>query len=340
MRKIHESRIQILIITIIVFLFIIGLFFVKNIMRDKEILEDTENTVYKYHVAVISDDYSEQFWSAVFNEAETAGKSRGIYIEIFGQNLTGNYTEEELMEMAILAKVDGILLETENPKGLEEYIHRAYEQGIPVMTLLNDVMNSDRIGFVSCDNYAMGEMYGKQIYEEAESRLGESSDKKKIKVTLLLNSKGENTSINIMLSGIRKALEPLKGRVELSEVLSDDDRFDSEETVYELIVGDSIPEIIVCFGTVDTVSVYQSLVEYNKVGEATIIGYYFSEDILDGIEKGIIKSALSIDTEKMGKTAVEALYKYLETGYVSEYLSVPVELITADNAGRYRRKEN
>lgn len=117
-------------------------------------------------------------------------------------------------------------------------------------------------------------------------------------------------------------------------------RFDSEETVYELIVGDSIPEIIVCFGTVDTVSVYQSLVEYNKVGEATIIGYYFSEDILDGIEKGIIKSALSIDTEKMGKTAVEALYKYLETGYVSEYLSVPVELITADNAGRYRRKEN
>ncbi len=298
-----------------------------------------EQPAYQYHLAAISDDHSGQFWDAVYQEARKAGKEKGIYVEEFGKSISRDYSREELMEMAILAKVDGILLETENPGGLEGYIQKASKQGIPVMTLLNDVANSERIGFVSCDNYGLGEMYGTQIRQEAEARLEEGGGQDKIQVTLLMNLKEESTAANIIYSGIREALEPLKGKLEVSVVLSADDRFDSEETVHELIVGNNTPDIIACLGSIDTVSVYQSVVEYNKVGEVSILGYYYSEDILDGIEKGIIKSTIAVDAKEMGRTAIEGFCQYFEKEYVSEYLPVPAELITAENAAQYREGE-
>lgn len=345
MQRFYKKNTGLLLIITAVLIVLVSMAWIRNVLRQTGGGGGTrsataEGTAYQYHIAAISDDHSGQFWDAVYQEARKTGKEKGIYVEEFGEALSSDYSKEELIEMATLAKVDGILIETENPGGLEGYIKKASAQGIPVMTLLNDVANSERIGFVSCDNYGMGEMYGNQIRQEAELRLEAGGRQDKIQVTLLMNLKEESTAANIIYSGIREALEPLKDKVEVSVALSADDRFDSEETVHELIVGNSTPDIIACLGSIDTVSVYQSVVEYNKVGEVAILGYYYSEDILDGIEKGIIRSTIAVDAGEMGRTAIEGFCQYFEKEYVSEYLPVSAELITAENVAQYREEEH
>ena len=111
--------------------------------------------------------------------------------------------------------------------------------------------------------------------------------------------------------------------------------FESEENVRDLILDASYPDIIVCMSAVDTSSAIQCVVDYNKVGQTSIIGYYAQKDTLEGIQKGIVESSVLINPTEWGKTAEQGMNEYLKKRHISEYLTVSPELITADNIKRY-----
>ena len=81
------------------------------------------------------------------------------------------------------------------------------------------------------------------------------------------------------------------------------------------------------------------MVDYNRVGQIAIIGYYSSEDTLEGIQKGIIKSSVLINAQDLGKTAAQGMSEYLEKEYVNEYLTVTPTLITRENVKDYMEKD-
>ena len=105
--------------------------------------------------------------------------------------------------------------------------------------------------------------------------------------------------------------------------------FESEENVRDLILDTSYPDIIVCMSAVDTSSAIQCVVDYNKVGQTSIIGYYAQKDTLEGIQKGIVESSVLINPTEWG------MNEYLKKRHISEYLTVSPELITADNIKKY-----
>ena len=78
--------------------------------------------------------------------------------------------------------------------------------------------------------------------------------------------------------------------------------------------------------------VYQTVVDYNKVGEVEILGYYMSPTIKSAIDKKkIIRSSIVVDTNQMGQKSVDALNEYLESGYVSELYMVDTTLADTEN---------
>ena len=97
----------------------------------------------------------------------------------------------------------------------------------------------------------------------------------------------------------------------------------------------TLPDVIICLDEISTSCVYQAVVDYNKVGEIDIIGYYDSESILRAIDRNVVRSTISIDTAEMGQYSVMALDEYRKNGYVSEYFSVDTNLITAENVKEY-----
>ena len=96
-----------------------------------------------------------------------------------------------------------------------------------------------------------------------------------------------------------------------------------------------LPDIIVCLNEVNTVSVYQTIVEQNRVGESVILGYYDSDTILKAIDKDVIYATITIDTAQLGHDCIEALNEYIDYRRVSDYYGVDYRIINKDNVGDY-----
>ena len=79
-----------------------------------------------------------------------------------------------------------------------------------------------------------------------------------------------------------------------------------------------------------TECVYQALVDYNEVGNVDVVGFYYSDVILDAISKGIISSAIALDMDEVGRYSVNALEEYLSLGHTSSYYSVGQHVITRE----------
>ena len=126
--------------------------------------QDTqEDTQYIYHYVLISDKGNSTFWDHVYEGACAYGEENDAYIERMGDELAVNYSKEELMEIAIYAGVDGILLEGDESSVQKEMIDKAVEAGIPVVTMLNDNYGSLRQTFVGVGNYNLGREYAREV---------------------------------------------------------------------------------------------------------------------------------------------------------------------------------
>ena len=341
MKNIIEKKNRVIILTVICIAFLSILIGVSMLLENMlEIREKTktDDSIYQKHIAMISGEPMEEFWLSIYNSAREEGKKQGIYIENFGESLVEEYSAEELVEMAIAAKVDGIILKADGGNAIENQIKKAAKEKIPVMTILTDVPNSERISFVSGSDYATGEMYGNLIIEEVQKK--REQEEKQIRVTVLVDSDSENATPNLIYSGIHEKIASLGEKIDLStRVIDNSGKFESEETVRDLILDQEPPDIIVCLSAVDTISTYQSVIDYNRVGQISIIGYYSSEDTLEGIQKGIIQSSVLINAQDLGKTAADGMSEYLEEEYVSEYLTVTPTLIEKSNVGNYIKKD-
>ena len=282
-----------------------------------------EDRKYEKHYAFIIEDEDNPFWDNVYEGAKEQGEQVSIYVEKFGKTLSVNDTGKDLLKVAIAANVDGIIMQGNSDEETQLLINEAEELGIPVATVLEDSPKSDRTCFVGVNNYQLGKEYGNQVLEVADDETQ--------KVMVLLDSNRNDASSDLVLSGINDTLEGSHIQVSVTTI----DRksaFSSEEAVHDIMLDpENIPDVFVCLNLTDTICAYQTTVDYNKVGQIKIIGYYNSESISQAIKKEIIHSTIVIDTKGMGAYAVDALCEYTNTNRVSEYIPVDMELISLEN---------
>lgn len=304
----------------------------RNTEKNGEISGDEKS--YTYHVAMISADASDIFWDSLYDEACRAGEESDIYPEDFGSELNEEYEIEDLVEMAIAAKVDGIVVESTETEEMQELLAAAADSDIPVVTLMNDTPESGRISYVGANSFTIGEMYGREVMK-ALRQDGTSA-------AVLIPVNDEDISPNYIYSGISETIAGASRNIQVTTVRTgEDNEFVSEESVRNLLLNnDTRPDAIVCLSATDTISAYQCVREYNLVGEVKIIGYYTSPEILEGIRNGVIESTVVVDADEAGRLCIRAMEEYLEQGYTSEYFPVSVELINQENVSDYERAES
>jgi ribose transport system substrate-binding protein len=236
------------------------------------------------------------------------------------------------MQIAIASKVDGIIIEPNGDNRITSLINKAEREGIPVITVFKDAPLSNRISFVGVSSYDQGQVYGKQVAEVVKEG--------KRKVTVLLNSDNKDTSQDIVYSSIRETVADSDAEVKAATVNSQN-TFSLEEDIRNIIMDtENPPDVLVCLNSVDTLCAYQAIVDYNKVGDIDIIGYYNSDLILNAIEKKIIHSTMVIDAKQMGSYCAAALTEYRKTKRVSNNFSVDISVITSENVQKYINDRN
>ena len=302
---------------------LLGMTYYKNRVADVASADAVNYNNYKYHFAIISEEADEPFWEAIYQGAYEKGKEHEVYVEKIGSNLSITYPLNDLMKIAIASKIDGIIIEPNGEEDITDLINRAELEGIPVITVLKDAPESARKSFVGINSYNQGQTYAYQVLEV----VGEG----KRKVTVLLNSDSKDTSQNTIFSIISEMAGSADVTVQ-SATVNTQSTFSSEEDIRNIIMDtEDPPEVLVCLTATDTLCANQAVVDYNKVGDIDIIGYYDSELILSAIEKNIIHSTITIDAKQMGAYCVEALLEYRASGQVSDYFSVDISVINDEN---------
>lgn len=299
-------------------------------------LRDTmDGTVYSQYYVMIVENRKDAFWQAVYRGAYEAGQKENIYVELLGDNLSNNYEREDLMRIAIASEVDGIIVTADESEEMSLLIDEAVAAGIPVVTLYEDNTHSGRCSFVGVGSYNLGREYGKQVLKIAEEK-GEDAP---LKVAVLVNANAKDSSQNILCSGIQETIDMEKkagSKIEISLVTIDDaNAFAVEEAIRDIFMEGDTPDIFVCLNELSTTCVYQAVVDYNRVGEVSILGYYDSDTILNAIDRNVIHASVSIDTMQMGVFCVDALSEYHELGYTSQYFTADITLIDKDNVSEY-----
>ncbi|MCQ2532440.1 MAG: substrate-binding domain-containing protein [Saccharofermentans sp.] len=322
-------------VIIVIFTALAGFRFVSVYFGSENKTQDSQ-TYDKYYV-IISDNNQSSFWKSVYEGAYNHGLDNNVYVEDLAATMSDNYSKEELMKIAIASNVDGIMISADDSEEMTELINEAMSRNIPVVTLYNDALNSERISYVGVSNYNIGGEYGRQALSLATTEANNNPDKDVIDVVVLVNQ--TPTSGQMMVySTIQEAFDndALADKLQLSiEKIDNSNTFTAEETIRDIFINREAPDIIICLSELDTVCVYQAVIDYNKVGMVHILGYYESDSILQGIDRNIIDSTIKVDTTQMGEYCIDALFEYDKVGFTSQYFAVDVEVINKDNIDEY-----
>ncbi len=321
-----------LVMVIIVVITIVNIFFYREKLLFSDASNKTNYHEYEKHYAMLTSQTDLPFWQAFYQEAKSEGEKYNAYVEYMGQDLSNDYSVHDLFRIAMDCGVDGIIVEADDSSEMTELINEAVQRDIIVITILHDNQESERQCFVGINNYNLGQIYGEQLVNIV--------DQNTRKIIVLVDAINQTANQNIIYSGIKEMLGKNNinnNLIDMEPVIIDNESaFSAEEAIRDIVIdAKNLPDIMICLSSIDTQCAYQAVVDYNKVGEISILGYYSSPDILAAIQKEIIQSTVSIDAKQMADLAITAINEYETSGYVSDYLPVDAHLITLQNVDDY-----
>ncbi|MCR5618935.1 MAG: substrate-binding domain-containing protein [Lachnospiraceae bacterium] len=336
-RKSKALNSIVIMITTAVIIALTGALVVNFISYSRRFGSAEAKVSYGHYYAMITVNSDSSFWQSVYAAARTSAEEHGDYVEMISENLSRDYSKYELMEIAIASGVDGIIVSADESERMTELINAAASKGIGVVTLYSDNTSSDRLSFVGISNNDLGKLYGELILRLATERVYTTDT---IDAVILVDAGSVSTGQNVVLSAVQEAIDGeseetkyLHPPIEISTYTVDPtNEYSAEESIKGLLLRErsTLPEIVVCLGELDTVAVYQMVVDYNEVGLVDILGYYDSEVILNGIDRGVIYATISADTSQMGASSIDALTEYFDYGYTNQYSTAGISIITKD----------
>ena len=347
----RRSKYTIATILFVVMIIISGLvtlvtmiYFRHRVREDMNLTKSVEGDPERYYSLVVRDN-DDTYWHSAYESMKAQGELYDVYVDMAGKNLSVDYSKYDLMEMAISSKVDGIIYEADDSEQSLTLINKAVAAGIPVVTVRTDGPASARRSFVGVSFYNLGMEYGKLIIDAAgEVIRSKPSDKRDtVSVLVLTDGNMQDTSQNVVLSALKETVQ--KEADDSYEIIigtaqiDNSGEFTAEESVRDLLYSASLPDVIVCLNEVNTESVYQTIVEMNKVGKSIILGYDDSDIVLKAIEREGIYASITVDSRQMGQDCVEALNEYIVYKRVSDYYGVDYKIINSKNVSEYRMSE-
>ncbi len=298
------------------------------------LIDKTAGSMKEYgrHYLFVCSEESEM-WQAIFDYARQAADGTDAVVEWAGKNSPIEYSTAECLDIGIAEKVDGIMIAPDGSEKEKEAISRAGDAGIPVVSLIRDSPDSGRVCFIGASNFQMGELYGGQILnllKEGENR-----------VCLLSDGADASTVSNLLYSQIVTTVnaglsDGCSMNLYTREADSGND-FEAEEAIRGILMEEETPDVLICVNSVQTECAEAALIDYNMVDEVQLIGYYASGGILSAIRRELLPVTITCDAEQVGTLAVTALGEYLDSGHVSDYLSISLEAVTSANVNRYVR---
>jgi ribose transport system substrate-binding protein len=285
----------------------------------------------RYHFYLIAQNSVDPFWKELRRGLETAAKEQKVVVEFNAPRFNNPQEELRFLDIAVTSEVDGIITHVSSGTDFTELINKATGKGIPVVTLENDDKDSDRNSFVGTNSFELGKA-------AAELMIKATGGRANIAVIVSNDLELDSTSQNLKMNGFLSTLKDFPEMKVVRTYTSKMGILSAEEITQTIISGTDNTNAIFTTSSVDTIGSAQLVVDRNKVGSITIVGYGDTEDILRYISKDIIYGTVMSDPYKMGYECIKALIDIKEKNNVSTFIDTGVKVITKDNVDEYIQK--
>lgn len=313
---------------------IVSLYYVRHIgeeFNQAEFLQKKQ-TIPRYHFSIIIDNLETPFWQAFRKGVQQAVDEFNVVVEINGVNGIEEMEKSlQYLDIAVASKVDGIITYVLQKDAYIPYINAAKKEKIPVITVESDAQGSLRDCFVGTNDFELGKRAGEMMAEAADG---------KAQIAIILQSYVNDiydATSNLKIEGFKDAINAYEDMEVVTIKTSSKGIFSAEDITQDIITNHPEIDAIFCTSSKDTIGTTQVIIDFNRVGDITIIGYDDLPNILDYIEKGVIYGTVVRDPRTIGYESIRTMVKILEGEYISSSITTDVDVVTKDNINQYKQ---
>lgn len=282
----------------------------------------------EYHFVIILKDLTRPFMINMGNDAVAAGKLVNCKVDVQAPQ-TPSSTEEQikLIEDAIAAKVDGIIITPADSNAIIPGIEKANAAGIPVSTPNTKAFGGDVLNWAGIQNYDVGCALGELLAESLDY---------KGNVVLLEGIPGSSTSID-RINGYTDTLKKYPDITILTTQTANFTRAEGMSVMENLLQKyDNINGI----GSADKEMLLGANEAIKAAGRSGIkgIGFDVEEDVLLAIKNGEVVATGDQHPESQAFWGVISLWAHLKGYAVPKECVIPMGVVNKDNVDEYLKR--
>lgn len=286
----------------------------------------------RYHFYFIAQNSVDPFWNEVMKGVQKSAEDNNVVVEYNAPRFNNPEEELQFMNIAVISKVDGIITHVPGGIGFTGAIDKAYDKGIPVITVENDDSESKRYAFAGTNSFELGREAARLLIEATDADAN---------VAVILNGDLEQDAIehNLKMNGFISTLKEYPNMKIVATYTSKMGILSAEEITQKIIDSGEGVNAIFTASSADTLGSAQLIVDRSRVGKIVLVGYGNSEEILRYIDKEIIYGTVASDPYKMGYESVKALVDVKDKKSIPSFIDTQVKVITKKNLSSYRKDE-
>jgi len=263
-----------------------------------------------YHFILILKE-KDSFWQDVEKGAREYARANNITLSVLKQDYFEKENIHQMMDRAIESNPDGIMAYGLNSEESENLINKSIELNIPWICLGEDVLKSNRSGYIGINDYYVGKLMTRKMIDHI-NYYGD--------LAIVMNS--EESSF--ILSAIKEMTNERKYVNVIETAYIDMNRVNTYKIIEDIVQRNPELKGIICTDPYATYVAGQVIVRLNKVGQIKIVGIGELEETQRFVEKGVIQGAVMRSPVIMGEKAVETMHDMKKDELVNDAIFIDV----------------
>lgn len=252
----------------------------------------TETNPPQKRIAVLVPESNSEYWTQLISGIEQ-GIGSEVSVQVTQISQTDLESQRLRFEMAVVADVDGMIVQLSDDTMAEEMLDKAEAAGIPVVLVGSDIPGSELCCYVGSDHYRAGQVAAELLHEATGGRAS---------IAVISGLENQNSQKQ-KIQGFRDTLEQWPGMELVCVEYSDMDSVQASQTTQTLLKA--YPEINVFVGTspADIEGILKIIEPKLNRDAYHLIAFDDSQMTIDGIRKGIVLASIVEDPYEIGRMA-------------------------------------
>jgi ribose transport system substrate-binding protein len=263
------------------------------------VFRDTSSTeVVRYQLVVVIPDTDDSFFGGLVDGIEESASGVDAAVQVFRYPSSSPPEAERYYDIAVGAKVDGLIMYTPRNDRIVGRAERAAHSGVIFVPVGTDAPEGSSAGFIGSGSFLQGFEGGKRIC----ASLGSAA---RVGVILPATGTGEPKD-EPLYRGVASVIKAFPGASIVAAARARLGILSGEEAAATMLRGSPQVNALFCSNAQDTEGAAQVVVDMNKVGRVLIIGADETPEIRRYIEKGVVAASIVRDSKRIGEEAVTA----------------------------------